>query len=606
MAELSGFEVLGLLKEIGSTLRGTYVNNIFSAGSSQLIRLRKPDSEDFWLVVSPKKGVWISGEVNERADTTEFTSKLRGELERARLAGATQADLDRVFELQFEKEEGRTMIVELMPPGNIIVTDSEGRVVLAEDEVRSKSRRVVRGARYQPPLLSRVSPALVTPDEVKEMLGREKSAGAAIGRHVALPRKYVTVLLARLGLNEDSPATLLQGKEEEVAQRVREMVEEAKEQTKPCVARTSKGDEMFAIDPTGFEVTQTAGSLSELCDRLFLEEATTGVEAPSSEDGRRKELDVTISRLRAESESLTSAASSARVAAKEAGAGSPERALATLKSAGVPAARLPTSPAAIASAVFDHAKELERRASESLEAAERLEKKRTRAAPPGGKRLTPLPKRKQEWFEKFRWFVTSGGRLAVGGRDAQSNTLLIKRHLDEGDVVYHADLFGSPFFVLKDGTQQSELETLEVSQATVSFSSGWKTGLGAADAYWVLKDQVSGTAESGEYLAKGSFVVRGKKNFVRHAMLQVAVGLDGSGRVMAGPESAVAKSCRKYVVLTPHREKASDTAKKVQKELAQAGVEPVRVALDDIVRALPSGGGKIVRRKSSAESGEKP
>ena len=182
----------------------------------------------------------------------------------------------------------------------------------------------------------------------------------------------------------------------------------------------------------------------------------------------------------------------------------------------------------------------------------------------------------------------------MGGRDAQSNTLLVRRHLEDPDVIYHADLFGSPFFIVKDGLSQTELEVQELAQATVSFSSGWKTGLGAADAYWVNKDQVSGTPESGEYLAKGSFVIRGKKNFVKHVMLQVALGLDGAGRVIAGPESAVAKSCSRYVVLTPHREKPTDTAKKVLRELVPpAGAAP---NLDELVRALPSGGGKIVRK----------
>ena len=130
----------------------------------------------------------------------------------------------------------------------------------------------------------------------------------------------------------------------------------------------------------------------------------------------------------------------------------------------------------------------------------------------------------------------------------------------------------------------------------MSFSSGWKTGLGAADAYWVHKDQISSTAESGEYLAKGSFVIRGKKNFVRHALIQVAVGIDGEARVVAGPETAVARACPRYVVLVPHREKASDTAKKVLRELVEGGA--ASPSLDDVLRALPSGGGKIVRRKS--------
>ena len=258
----------------------------------------------------------------------------------------------------------------------------------------------------------------------------------------------------------------------------------------------------------------------------------------------------------------------------------------------------PATAASVASALFDHAKRLERKAAESLEAAGRLQKKLEKMGPVEAPRPSPLRRRKQEWYEKFRWFYTSEGKLAIGGRDAQSNTILVKRHLEEGDTVYHADLFGSPFFVLKDGRSQSDAESLELAQATVSFSSGWKTGLGAADAYWVLKDQVSASAESGEYLAKGSFVIRGRKNMIRHALLQVAVGLDSSGRVVAGPESAVAKASERYLVLTPHREKASDTAKKVLRELAPEGGAGPGPLVDDVIRALPSGGGKILRRKA--------
>ena len=586
-----------MLKEIGSTLRGTYVNNIFTAGASQVFRFRKAGSEDVWLMVSPKKGVWISERVNERAGTKEFTSKLRGELERAKFAGASQADLDRVFQLHFEGERARTMVVELMPPGNIIVTDPDGRIVLAEEEVRSRSRRVARGEVYHPPAQTRVSPSAVNAAEVKAMVAQERTAGAAIGRHIGLPRKYVSVLLTQLGLEDESASSQLLGREEELVGKIHALLREATESPSPCIAATPRGDEVFATVPTGLEVRESAPSLSQICDQLFLEEAVSGVEAQPAEDAKRKELEVTISRLRTESESLLQEASRARDMAKEAVGGTVEEALAILRGSGTPESRLPSSPAAIASALFDHAKKLERKSAESLAAMSRLERRKAKSVPRVVRRTIPLSKRKPEWFEKFRWFLTSEGRLAVGGRDAQSNTLLIKRHLEDGDSVYHADLFGSPFFVLKGGRQQSELETLEVSQATVSFSSGWKTGLGAADAYWVYKDQVSGSAESGEYLAKGSFVIRGRKNFVRHALLHVAVGLDEAGRVMAGPESAVSKACVRYVVLVPHREKASETAKKVQKILTGAEQASPPQLLDEILRALPSGGGKVVRSK---------
>jgi len=585
-----------LLKEIGSSLDGTYVNNIFSFGPTQIFRFRKRDSPDLWLVASPKKGVWISEKVSVREETTEFTSKLRGELERAKFTGAAQAGLDRVFELSFEAGEGRKLIVELMPPGNIVVTDDQGKVVLALDEVRSRTRRVVRGGQYQAPRQTRLSPLELREDGVGALLAGEDTAGRAIGRHVALPRKYVAEVLARLGVAEDSPASRLSGKEREVAGAISGMVADARDRPSPCLCETPDGDEIFVVRPTGLKVKEEAKSVSALCDALFLEDLKPGPDAITPEEARRAEIEATVSRLRSESASLTAAASRARAAAQDAASGSVDEALKILKETGASLSKEPTSAAALASALFDHAKRLERKSAESIEAAERLGRKLARTPTKGQPAPRKLPRRKQEWYERFRWFYTSEGKLAIGGRDAQSNTLLVKRHLEDADVIYHADLFGSPFFVLKEGRRQSEVESLELAQATVSFSSGWKTGLGAADAYWVLKDQVSGAAVSGEYLAKGSFVIKGKKNVLRHAMLQLAVGLDASGRVVAGPESAVAKASPRYLVLIPHREKSSDTAKKVLKELApQSGLSPL--LLDDVIRALPSGGGKIVRRK---------
>ena len=170
MAELSGFEVLALVKEISSTLRGAYINNIYSFGQSQILRFRKPDMGDQWLLVSPKFGAWISTKVIERAETTEFTSRLRGHLERARLVGASQVDLDRVYEIEFDGEDKMKLIVELMPPGTIIVLAKDGKIQLVLREVRSPRRRVLRGEMYEPPAQSRLSPATFGVEDVEKIL----------------------------------------------------------------------------------------------------------------------------------------------------------------------------------------------------------------------------------------------------------------------------------------------------------------------------------------------------------------------------------------------------------------------------------------------------
>ena len=52
--------------------------------------------------------------------------------------------------------------------------------------------------------------------------------------------------------------------------------------------------------------------------------------------------------------------------------------------------------------------------------------------------------KKREWYEKFHWFFSSEGFLCVGGKDATSNEVIIKKHLEKNDLVLHTDMAGSP------------------------------------------------------------------------------------------------------------------------------------------------------------------
>jgi len=63
----------------------------------------------------------------------------------------------------------------------------------------------------------------------------------------------------------------------------------------------------------------------------------------------------------------------------------------------------------------------------------------------------------------------------------------------------------------------------EAGQFAVCFSAAWDSKVLTA-AYWVTPDQVSKTAPSGEYLTVGSFMIRGKKNFLPPSHLIMGFG----------------------------------------------------------------------------------
>ena len=118
--------------------------------------------------------------------------------------------------------------------------------------------------------------------------------------------------------------------------------------------------------------------------------------------------------------------------------------------------------------------------------------------------------RKREWYEKFHWFISSEGFLCIGGRDATTNEIIIKKHIDEGDLVFHTDLVGSPFFVIKaEGKTISKQTIEEASIATASFSRAWNQGLRTAEVYHISKDQVKKDLT----LPKGAFMIYGKREY---------------------------------------------------------------------------------------------
>ncbi len=55
------------------------------------------------------------------------------------------------------------------------------------------------------------------------------------------------------------------------------------------------------------------------------------------------------------------------------------------------------------------------------------------------------PIKKKRWYDKFRHFHTSEGFLVVCGRDATTNEIVIKKHTEPQDLVFHTDKAGSPF-----------------------------------------------------------------------------------------------------------------------------------------------------------------
>ena len=187
--------------------------------------------------------------------------------------------------------------------------------------------------------------------------------------------------------------------------------------------------------------------------------------------------------------------------------------------------------------------------------------------------MEALAKRKvesKEWYEKFRWFISSDGFLVVAGKDTVSNEVLIKKYTLQDDVVFHAEITGSPFVVVKsEGKPISEQVLREAGEFAASFSRAWRENAGSADVYWVKPDQLSKSGPSGESVPHGAFFVVGKRNWTRNTPLRTAVGavVNEEACFVGGPVDAVRAKTKAYVVLVPGDLSGKELLKQVLKSL---------------------------------------
>jgi predicted ribosome quality control (RQC) complex YloA/Tae2 family protein len=631
--ELSGVEIARIVDELNGALSGYYVNNISPIDDTTwLIRLHHPTNPEKRLVISTTKGVWLTTyELPTRTPDT-FTSHLRNLLLRGRFIAAEQPDVERIVYIKFSVDGNeRALVAEFFGGGNLLVVDGEGRILTLLKKIEVRHRKLAQGLTYTPPPPRGRSP-FANQDKLLENFD---SSGLEIarylGRELALSRKYVEEVLFRAGvdpkarsLSEEQKAKIISG--------ISELKDLILRRGKPTILlKDGKPVDASPFDLTSYgegerryvdsfveavDEVQTQALLEELKKReeeplrKKIEELERALEAQAK---RRLELKEQANKLRELAATLT------RLAAE----GSAEELPKLLKALNVEykesrgeyleingfavTIQLPmrASPISAASTLFDAAKSVEAKVKAIEEAERSLADRKAQLLAEVAKESEPKPLKRvrvKKWFERYRWFFTSNGLLAVGGRDASSNTAILRRHMQQNDLVFHADIHGSPFFVLKGGAEADEGSILECCRAVAAYSSAWKAEISAIDVYWVKPHQIKFAGPSGTYLPKGAFLIEGEKNWMKNVKLEVGVGvsmLDGDLVVIGGPPEAIKVHSLAYAVLIPEKGKVSDVAKRVKAELMKVAGRELsamikEIPLDDFIRALPSGGGRIV------------
>lgn len=640
--EISGIELEHITAKLNNTLAGYYVNNVYLINpNAALIRFHHSEKPDAQLVLSISKGIWLTRYDLPRT-SGGIASKIRKEIPRSKIQKVTQPKGERIAVIEFKDEPNtRNVILEFFGGGNIIVTDETQVIQAVLRPLRVRHRTVKTGEKYLLPPARGTDVSTLVKEDLKPILETDLLVSRWLGRNLSLSKKYIEEILARADVNPEAQGLTLSDGD------VQRLFDSLKEVVQMVISGDSEPTVVYRdgvpVDAAPFMLraykgleTKKFGTFMEALDEVLTNELRSEAQGTGSKGlrGRIEELQKSIEQQKQTEKASLEAAEALRTFAKQlqqhvyqSMGQQKEEQVAVLRELGasevasmkgrltmnISGTKIETeaggSMMKIASEIFGEAKRLEEKIIAIRAAQLRLEsglkeledslEEQTSEA----EAEKPEIRREKAWYERYRWFKTSDGLLAIGGRDASSNSIIIRRYMEENDIVFHADIHGSPFFVLK-GEPKTEKSIAETAQAVVAFSRAWGEGLAVADAYWIHPQQVKRQAPSGMFLAKGSFLIEGTKNYLRDIKTECSVGVadvDGNLTVMAGPASSLQRNSIVYVTLVPDKIKSSDTAKKIKSEIirllgedASAAAYVKQISLDDFVRSLPAGGGQIV------------
>jgi predicted ribosome quality control (RQC) complex YloA/Tae2 family protein len=627
---LAGIELRYLVDQISEQVQDYYVSNIYGiTKDSLLFKLHHTEKSDLFMMISTF-GVWLTTVKIDQMEPNRLLKRLRSDLLRLKLKKIEQIGSERIAYFTFEGF-GKEFIVigEFFGDGNILLCNKETKILALQHSIDVRHRKLSIGLEYIQPPKNELDIFNMSESDFDALKTSDLVSAKWIGRTLGLPRKYVEGIFEIASIDSKKIGNQLTHEEtKKIFETTKKIVSDVISGKHEVFIVKNEKTEVFPLKLGKVEGEITnVNSFIEGLDTVFtgnLVEKGKSIQSSSS-DKKIKELQTqiyeqerAIETVKERSKNITNVANSLfemvskgiisieDVPAQEILANHNTKlvnekgiSLIVIEDEKIKI-NTKASLQSIASVLFDKAKKQSGAISSIQKIKEKTEKKleKFQNKTESEKDLILVTEiRKKNWYERYRWFFTSDGLLAIGGRDAASNSAVVRKHLGKNDKVFHADIFGSPFFVLKDAQNAPDTSMNEIAHATVCFSRAWREGMYGVSAYWVNPDQIKKSAPSGEFLPKGSFTIEGQRNFIKSETLKLSVGIipqeDGYALTCGTPET-IKKNSICYAIIEPHGSEMAAAAKKIRIEFLKLEEEITKnISIDDFVRVLPAGQSQI-------------
>ena len=627
---LAGIELRYLVDTISEQVQGYYISNIYGiTKDSILFKLHHTEKSDLFMMVSTS-GVWLTKVKINQIEPNRLLKRLRSDLLRLKLKKIEQIGAERIAYFTFEGFGKEFVLVgEFFGDGNILLCSKEMKILALQHSIEVRHRKLSVGLEYVVPPNNGLDIFNISQSDFDELKTTDLVSAKWFGRTLGLPKKYVEGIFDIANINPKKIGNLLTNEEVKIIfETTKKIVTDVISGNHETVIVKNEKSEVLPLKLKKLEgEIISVDSFIEGLDTVFTDNIVTKGKSiqSSGSDKKIKELETQISEqqkaietVKERSKNVTNVAnslyqmiSSGIISIDDLSA---QKILTTnnaklINEKGISLIvvqdekiKINTkSPLqSIASVLFNEAKK-QSGAIKSIEnikikTEKKLEKLQSKTELEQDiSIITEI--RKKNWYERYRWFNTSDNFLVVGGRDAASNSAVVRKHLVKNDKIFHADIFGSPFFIIKNAEDAPDSSMKEVAHATVCFSRAWREGLYGVKAYWVHPEQVKKSAPSGEFLPKGSFTIEGQRNFINPGNLRLAVGIipqeDGYA-LTCGPPETIKKNSICYAIIEPHGLEMVDAAKKIRIEFSKIHEEITKkISIDDFVRVMPAGKSQI-------------
>lgn len=627
---LAGIELRYLVDQISEQVEDYYVSNIYGiTKDSILFKLHHTEKSDLFMMISTS-GVWLTTVKIDQMEPNRLLKRLRSDLLRLKLKKIKQIGAERIAYFTFEGFGKEFALVgEFFGDGNILLCNKDMKILALQHSIEVRHRKLAVGLEYLQPPVNGLDIFNIVESDFDELNKTEITAAKWFGRTLGLPKKYVEGIFYDAEINPKKIGNQLIPEEiQKIFQTTKKVIFDViSGNHNPIIVKNEKIEVLpIKLGNLKGELIN-ANSFIEGLDTVFTENILEkGKSIQSSESDKKiKQLETQISEqekaietVKERSKKITEVANSIfemvskgilsieDIAAKEILEINNAK---LIKEKGISLITIQDekikintkSPLqSIASILFNEAKKQSRAINSILEIKTKTEQKlnKLKNKTESEKNIVLVSEiRKKNWYERYRWFFTTDGFLTIGGRDAASNSAVVRKHLGKNDKIFHGDIFGSPFFILKDAQNVPDTSMNEIASATVCFSRAWREGMYGVSAFWIYPDQVKKSAPSGEFLPKGSFTIEGQRNFIKSETLKLAIGIipiDEDFVLTCGPPEPIIKNSICYAIIEPHGSEMVEAAKRVRIEFLKLEEEITKkISIDEFVRALPAGKSQI-------------